>query len=93
MIKDERRCLYGANHYTVDTTPTQVILSSLIKLLSLSNNSFLVFSVATVLWALDRFSGCLRVKLCHVMKLLYNSFDGKVFFKTCKTNLGGGKDT
>jgi len=70
MIKDEGRCLYGANHYTVDTTPAQVILSSQIKLLSLSKNTFLVFFVATVLWALNRFSSCLRVKLYHIMKLL-----------------------
>ena len=74
---------------TIQLTPhlNQLILSSLIKLLHLSKNSFLVSSVATVLWATDRLSGCWRVKLCRIMKLLYYSFDGKVFFKTCETRL------
>jgi hypothetical protein len=54
----------------------------MIKLFSLSKNYFLVFSVAIVLWAMVRFSSCQRVKLYHIMKLSYHSFDGKAFLKT-----------
>jgi hypothetical protein len=50
--------------------------------LSLSRDLFLVFSVAMVLRATDRFSGSRTVELCRIVKPLYHRFDGNAFLKT-----------